>query len=487
MKTIVIKDYTVSYAGEGEAAVPVFEDINIEIESGETVLITGSSGCGKTTLLRSINGLIPGFIDAQTSGSICVGDRLIEETEPREIASIVGMVFQDPRAEFFAHDVISELAFPCENFNIPSEEIAARIERVAEELSIGNLLGRRLSKLSSGEKQKVAIAAAMMLNPSVLLFDEPSANLDHEGLQSLAETIGKLKATGHTIIIADHRLQYLIDVLDRCVVLEGGQVTEVVAAPDLRQLPSDWFSERGLRQVKLDADRTALLPVGESALTEDGPRLVNLKYTYPRAETLWSIRDLQFPRKGIIGLTGANGCGKTTLLKVIMGLLRPERGGVYLRNRPWRTKQRRRDCAYVMQDVDYQLAGETVWDEMFIGLDQNSESEARARNLLSRVNLSQFRDRHPLTLSGGQKQRLGIALACMKQAAIICLDEPTSGLDARNMNRVADLLRELAEDGSLIILIIHDQEFATLTLDAEIAISDRSVSLHLIPSPQPSH
>ncbi len=484
MSTIRIENYTASYLTDADEGHPVLVDINLEIRSGETVLITGGSGCGKTTLLRSINGLIPGFIEAKTSGSIRVGNRLIEEMEARDIASVVGMVFQDPRAEFFTHDVISELAFPCENFNTPSDEIAARVEAVADELSIRSLLGRRWGQLSSGEKQKVTIAAAMMLRPSVLLFDEPSANLDQDGLHSLADAIRKLKDSGHTVVIADHRLNYLAEVIDRCIVLKDGHLIEDVPLAELSTLPAKWFSDRGLRQIA--ADQECSSPKRTHLMADGGPRLTELTYAYPRHQTLWSVRDVQFPRQGVIGLTGSNGCGKTTLLKVIMGVLRAKSGDIRLSGRPWRTRQRRRDCAYVMQDVDYQLSGETVWDEMFVGVKTDRETEQRALELLERMELLGLRDRHPLTLSGGQKQRLAIALACIKQSAVICLDEPTSGLDANNMLRVAGLLNQLAEDGALIILITHDREFARITLDAEVAIANRFAAFRPIHSPQMS-
>ncbi|MDO5093879.1 MAG: ABC transporter ATP-binding protein [Propionibacteriaceae bacterium] len=466
---IELTNVTVTYFGE---ETPVLNDINLTIPEGQTVLVTGDSGCGKTTLLRCLNGLVPGFFDAHVTGSITLDGDPVATLPTRDVASRVGMVFQDPRSEFFTFDVTSELAFCCENFGLASEAIIRRVNEVAAETETVNLLGRRLLGLSGGEKQKVAIGAATMLSPKVLLFDEPSANIDLDGLEMLRGVMLRLKGQGVTMVVADHRLAYLTGVIDRCLVLKAGRIVADLTRDELDQLPDTWFTDHGLRRLKpRDLRLTATDPVAEPGLT-----IRDIEFAYPGQESLWRIAELALPASGVVGIIGANGAGKTTFMKVLLGLLR-SRGQISWGGQRWPKRQRARDCALVMQDVEYQLVGESVWDEMLIGSPPGAHTEARAADLLARTGLDDLRERHPLTLSGGQKQRLGIALAAMKQARLICLDEPTSGLDAENMRRVSSLLTELGGADSLVLVITHDVEFIESTFDYTIHIDQRQVTL----------
>ena len=470
---IEFAEATVSYFGDDETLLPAaLSSIDLVIPAGQSVLVTGDSGCGKTTLLRCLNGLVPHFFDAHVTGSITLDGVPVAQLPSRDLASRVGTVFQDPRSEFFTFDVASELAFCCENFAMPSEEIVRRVGEIASEVGITDLLGRRIAGLSGGEKQKLAIGSAMALNPRVLLFDEPSANLDLDGLDMLRGVILDLKERGVTTIIADHRLSYLDGVIDRCIVLETGQVTVDITSDRLGQLPDAWFADHGLRRLRRTEFRSA--PPGP--FDQAGPRIRDIQFAHPRCAPLWRIDELTLPASGVIGITGANGVGKTTLMKVLLGLLK-SRGRIGWGERTWTRRQRTRDCALVMQDVEYQLVGESVWDEMLIGSPPGPATEARAIELLARTGLEELRERHPLTLSGGQKQRLGIALACMKQARVICLDEPTSGLDAGNMQRISGLLRDVAGDGTLVLVITHDAEFIKSTFDHTVHIDGHQVVL----------
>ncbi|MDR1513292.1 MAG: MptD family putative ECF transporter S component [Propionibacteriaceae bacterium] len=252
-------------------------------------------------------------------------------------------------------------------------------------------------------------------------------------------------------------------------------------------LPPAWFESLGLRRYRLTGGVPGRVP-GEApgaAPVEtpdpDGPCLLDVGYAHRRRPRLWNAPDLRLPASGIVGITGANGCGKTTLLKLILGVHRRHSGLIRRGGRAWRAGRRSRDCAWVMQDVDYQLLGESVWDELLHSSAPGPETERRAAEALDRIGLAALRARHPMTLSGGQKQRLAIALACMKQAPVICLDEPTSGLDLRGMRQIAALLTDLAGQGALILVITHDQEFAELTFDHAISISDGLVSLNAAP------
>lgn len=441
----------VTYLDDG-ARVSALEDLSLDVPDGRVVLLTGPSGCGKSTVLRCVNGLVPAFHEARLTGGVEVDGRPVAEMTLSGLAAAVGTVFQDPRSEFFTFDVTSELAFPCENLGWEGGSIRRRLGEVAERVGITGLLGRRLARLSSGEKQKVAIAVALMPGPRTLLFDEPSANLDDEGLAMLRDLLARLKAEG------DER------------------------APA-------WFAERGLRRLSPtgpdDRARRSAGPVGRADHADadhadraaPGLRIAGAAVALPGRGPLWRIDDLALPERGVIGVTGANGSGKTTLARLVLGLLRCRGARLEIDGRRRRRRARRRRCAYVMQDVDYQLVAESVLAELLDASAPSAQGRERAEALLERVGLTGLADRHPLTLSGGQKQRLGIALACMKRARVVCLDEPTSGLDAAGMRRVAALLREMADDGALVLVITHDHELADLAFDHVIHLRNGRADL----------
>lgn len=471
---IELQGLTVAYPGDEGPLPPALDGVDLTVPDGQTLLLTGPSGCGKTTALRCINGLVPGFHEARLTGGVLIDGSPVADCPTAELAARVGYVFQDPRSEFFTFDVRSELAFPCENVGVEPVEIARRVERTAAAVGITDLLGRPLAGLSSGEKQKVAIGAALMMRPRILLFDEPSANLDAEGLTMLAGVIDSLRARGVTVVVADHRLNYLDGVVDRCAVMERGRIIADLSAEELAGRPAQWFTEQGLRQLRPPALESHPLTAPPDG---DGLRITSAAFSHPGHEPLWTIDDLRLPARGVVGITGANGCGKTTLVRLVLGLLGCRGARISIGGAAWPRRRRSRECAYVMQDVEYQLLGESVAAELLIGAEPGSDTRSRAEALLDRVGLSAFAEQHPLTLSGGQKQRLGIALACMKTAPVICLDEPTSGLDARAMRVLAQLLRQVADEGALVLVITHDAEFAALTLDHVIRIADRRASM----------
>ena len=266
----------VTYLDDG-ARVSALEDLSLDVPDGRVVLLTGPSGCGKSTVLRCVNGLVPAFHEARLTGGVEVDGRPVAEMTLSGLAAAVGTVFQDPRSEFFTFDVTSELAFPCENLGWEGGSIRRRLGEVAERVGITGLLGRRLARLSSGEKQKVAIAVALMPGPRTLLFDEPSANLDDEGLAMLRDLLARLKAEGVSALVADHRLAYLDGVMDRCAILDGGRLVDDVGAQELRERAPAWFAERGLRRLSPtgpdDRARRSAGPVGRADRQPAGQRI----------------------------------------------------------------------------------------------------------------------------------------------------------------------------------------------------------------------
>lgn len=442
---------------------------SLDVRQGEFVLLTGRSGCGKTTVTRLINGLMPKFYDAQVTGGVFVGGLDAGQASLRELARKVGSVFQDPRSQFFTLHVLSELAFASENLGLPGPVIRARLQKTIENLDLAALREKSLFALSSGEKQKVAIASAYTLEPEIYVLDEPSANLDEQGVAQLLRLLKTLKGEGRTVIIAEHRLAYLRGLADRVVLLADAQAAGDFRAADFFAKPAGWFREQGLRYSDGAAPPAAVCRQrpGQVPLLEAR----QLAFAYTRGRPVWENLSLAAYAGEITGIMGANGAGKSTLLRVLMGLEKQTGGEIRLAGRPAGAGQRRRQSFYVMQDVDYQLFAASVREELLLGCPATPAVQARAGEYLRYFQLEACRDRHPAALSGGQKQRLAVALACMRDAKLLFFDEPTSGLDGAGMEKVSRLLRQLAQAGRCVFVITHDREFAANTCDRLLCLT----------------
>lgn len=220
---IVFENFSFRYEESREFTLT---DINVTVETGEFILLTGRSGCGKTTLIRSLNGLIPHFYPGEMKGDIRMdGDSLLE-MKPSQLAGKVGTVFQDPRSQFFMTDTTRELAFGCENMGYQREETVDRVAKAVTDLELDDYLNRSIFALSGGEKQQVAIGSVYALQPRVYVFDEPSANLDYEATKRLAQIMAKLKQNGYTIFVVEHRFYYLRDLIDRAFLIQDGQMEQ---------------------------------------------------------------------------------------------------------------------------------------------------------------------------------------------------------------------------------------------------------------------
>lgn len=431
-------------------------NINLHVSKGELVVLLGGSGCGKTTITRLINRLVPEFFEGELTGTVLVNGRDISAQSIQSLAGTVGSVFQDPRSQFFATDTTAEIAFSCENIGIPQKELITRIEKAAGDLKISRLLDRSIFELSSGEKQAVAIASVYALSPKILVLDEPSANLDARASIHLMEVLQHLKKQGYTIVISEHRIHYLKDIADRAILIEDGRISRELSTEAFKNLTNEAANSLGLRSMDLQA--TA--PPGVSArFIGNGLRLENISFGYDRKNLVLKDISLDIPKGAVVGIVGNNGVGKSTLLDIICGLKKEHTGEVFINESPASAKARIQKSYLVMQDSDYQLFTESVEKELYLGIRFDSSFRRKGAGLLEHVGLAEVTSRHPASLSGGQKQRLCIAVACMKDAEIICLDEPTSGLDYRNMKRVSVLLQKLSAQGKTVLLTSHDFEF----------------------------
>ena len=461
---LAIRGVSYSYPGGRQ----VLDDVDMDVTPGALTLVCGASGSGKSTVLRLLNGLIPNFHEGELSGRVLIDDEDVSSAPIERSGLRTATVFQNPASQFFTTTVADELAFAPQNYRVEAGEIRRRRAGALEELGIGDLADRDLRTLSGGQVQKVACAQALAQRTPVILLDEPTSNLDPRAIDDVRATIGRLKAAGRTLVVAEHRVYFLRGLVDEVVIMGRGRVVHRMAGEDLWRIGEARRKELGLRA--LERPRLAVRPAGLAAIAggagrrpaaedaddavgngADGLLIENLQVERSGRLVL-DIPRLFFPAGAVTGVVGANGIGKTTLARAVCRLQRARRGArMSLGGRELRSGR----AFLVMQDVHRQLFTESV-------------SQEASAPQLERLDLAALADRHPLSLSGGQKQRLVIATAIDQDARVLILDEPTSGVDHRHLVAIAAELRDLAREGRVIIVISHDVEFLNECADRVI-------------------
>lgn len=441
-------------------------DFSLTVSDGECLLIAGPSGCGKSTLLRLLNGLIPEFYKGEVNGCIKIDGIDIGGCRIEDQAGKIGTVFQNPRSQFFNVDTTSELAFGPENLGISEDEILRRIAETVKNFRMWMLMERSIFELSGGEKQKVACASVDVLAPGIILLDEPSANLDYEATENLRELIFTWKNEGKSILIAEHRISYIWDLVDRVIMLEDGALKKELSKDEMADFSEEDAVRYGLRSLQRVSPTNIVRGNMENAVqVVEYIYLKNFHYSYKKRHELYYIPEMKIQKGKITAIVGANGAGKTTFLESVCGI-RKNDGIMLLDGVSYTYKKRIGKIFMVMQDVNHQLFAESVLDEVMIS--QPEENEEEAKEILAEVGLTSLSDRHPMSLSGGQKQRIALACAIASELPILLLDEPTSGLDYVQMHTVADILNSLKEEGRTIITVTHDSEFIDMCCDEVI-------------------
>ena len=439
------KDVSFTYKNSNNK---VLDRVNFKINKGECILLTGVSGSGKSTLIHLMNGLIPTLYEGKLEGEILFKNKDLKDIESYDISKNIGYVSQDPRGHFFTTNTTSELVFSMENYGIPLNEMKKKYSELVNLLELEKLVDKNIIYISSGERQKIAIGCSLSLEPEIIILDEPSSNLDFHMTKKLKQLIEKLKTKGYTIIIAEHRMYYIQDLIDRVFVINNGKVKEKTIS-DLKinnEVPLRSLDIFNLELENISSKNKELLMEINNITYKN--ILTNITTTIYKGD--------------VIGLIGKNGVGKTTLLRLLSNIMKPDKGKVVGKVIPF----------LVMQDMDYQFFTESVESEMKFGSADNDLE--KINSLLMKLGLIEFKDKIPFELSGGQKQRLLIAISALANVNLLMFDEPTSGLDYVNMTKVSGILKDLSKNSALIVAT-HDIEFLYKTCNRVVYLDDKVI------------
>ena len=491
-----IEDVSFKYAGGDREAL---REVSFELRPGEMVGIMGASGAGKSTLAKCLNRIVPRFEDGEFRGVVRIGGRILDGDRVCDVASMVGMVFQDFEAQLFSTNVTHEVAFAMEQVGLPRAEIAARIRPALADVGLAGFDDRDPTSLSGGEKQRLAIASVLALRPGVVVLDEPTSDLDPEGKTEVFALIRRMRDQGLSLIVIEHEAEELRS-CDRIVLLrEGGIVAHGPPGEVMTRL--DLLEECGVHPPDMNRVIDLLGIEGHAASVDeaetmvrarfprlpamlDGPgaiarnsssgppaaaqpqppllRVEDLNFAYPFGPRVLDDVSIEIAAAEFLAIVGQNGSGKTTLAKQIVGLLAPTGGTITIAGRDRKNlspAETAHEVGYVFQNPDHQIFAATVADEVAFGprnfgLD-SAEIASRAEEVLCAVNLAGDRDRDPFLLSKGERQRLAVASVLALRPRILILDEPTTGLDYREQRRMMALVGDLNRAGIAIVMITH--------------------------------
>ncbi len=432
----------------------ILDNISFRAKSGEAIVITGKSGCGKSSVIKAINGIFPYHQKVDISGDILLNGESIFNKNIQDRSEFLTTVFQNPNSQFYCVNSTDEIAFPLENRNVDKDKILNTMDEHMKMLNTSHLKNKFLFDLSGGQKQLVAITSVSVMNEEVYLLDEPSASLDQESIQHLAYVIGKWKEMGKIIIIAEHRLYYLKDLLNNMIVIENSKINDKPTTPlrslqytDINKLKEKHKYNKYNSFTKQKLDKHMMMS--------------NYKYSYGKNKVI--DLDIAFDDKKITFLIGKNGVGKTTFINCMCGLKKGFKGKTELNNLKF-NKKGYKHCSLVMQDVTHQLFTESVYEELKLATD----NEKMIADILETLKLTEKKEAHPMSLSGGEKQRVAVANAWASGKEIIIFDEPTSGLCYESMMALKSIVENLKKAGKKIIIVTHDYEFINCFDNEEI-------------------
>jgi energy-coupling factor transport system ATP-binding protein len=486
---VAARGLTFTYSG---AQAPALRDLTLTVRSGAFSAIAGASGAGKSTLCLTMNGLVPKFVRGDLVGELRVLGVRIEDVPVHEMASSVGMVLQDFEVQLFSTSAELEVAFGLENLGVPRDQMISRVGVALKEVGLAGFEKRDPSTLSGGEKQRLALAAVLAMDPQLLVLDEPTSDLDPQGVRDVMGLAISLTKRGRTVLVAEHETDELLDADSVLVLGEGrrslaGTPEEVFAHPervevagvrppqlarlreflDLEELPGSVVDAHdALRDAgySVDPARNEALPMYEPAPPDAGAavRLCGLSHIYGGG--IEAIKDISLDIKEgeFVAILGANGSGKTTMVKHLNGLLLPSSGAVEVRGLDTRRAALSAisgHVGYVFQNPDHQIFSETVLEELAFGPRNaglgKEEIAERSQRALAAVHMEDKAEADPFALTKGERQRVALASVLVMEPGVIVMDEPTTGLDYTQQKQVMALLSELNRTGHTIIIVTH--------------------------------
>ncbi|ALX49092.1 ABC transporter ATP-binding protein [Lentibacillus amyloliquefaciens] len=471
----------------------LFDRLDFKLNQNEVTLLMGASGSGKSSLALCLNGLYPEAVEGTSSGDIFFLGRHIQEYETGELTQEIGIVFQDPESQFCMITVEDELAFTLENRKIPASDIRSRIESALRAVGMEGFNQHNIHELSGGQKQKIALAAVLLLEPGLLILDEPTANLDPISSLDFVKLVEEIQEEQKmSVLIIEHQAEEWLRLIERVLVL--GRDGKLLAD----DTPDRLFSE----QKQLLEQEGVFLP-GEYSSTPAFREKWN--WGMQSRENVLSVRDLSFSHgkqsvlKNVnmdvhggefIAVAGENGAGKSTLLQLLAGLLEPEKGDISMFDHPlgkWQENDLRKRMGFVFQNPEHQFITDTVYEELTFGMKLNGYAEEEMKNiaggLMEQFHLKECRNSNPFALSGGQKRRLSVATVLDETPDILLFDEPTFGQDAATTAELMDYVMGLKAKGMAIIFVTHDMnivdaaDHAVILKQGEVAFSGPPNSL----------
>jgi energy-coupling factor transporter ATP-binding protein EcfA2 len=511
MAFIKVKDLSYYYP---DTSKPALDKVDLEVPAGQFVLIVGASGSGKSSLVRAIAGVIPDFYGGVYGGNVYLNNQDIRNMSRRAVTKTAGLLFQDPESQLVMSNVEQEIVFGMENLGLPNSLMKRRLMEVADALGLSDHLQRFIPELSGGQKQKVALASILAMQPEILLLDEPTSQLDPVAAEEILSIIKRLnEENGITVIMAEQRLERCFHLADRVLVMDKGQIVYDHHAPEAitywalnnncafipplaRLFASVKYPEipttvkQGRRILRsfssISESNLKSLPSAGNKLVEikedqDQPVLEvkNLWFTFANGQEALKNVDLKLKPGEFTVIMGANGAGKTTLIKHISGLLKPGRGTVKVLGRDTRklsAEELAPRVGYLAQDPNDYLFLPTVREELAFTLKNlHLPDNGIIQEMLSRLKLDCYQDVNPRDLSTGERQRVALASILVTRPQILLLDEPTRGLDYQLKKELGDMLLELQAQGTTIVVITHDVEFAAEYASAILLMSQGSI------------
>ncbi|PYZ92447.1 ABC transporter ATP-binding protein [Salipaludibacillus keqinensis] len=461
---IRVENLSFDYDKKGPSLI---HNISFSLNEGEVTLLMGASGSGKSTVSLCLNGLYPEAVEGYSEGNIYFRGQEISQFEKGELNQQIGIVFQDPESQFCMVTVENELAFTMENIQTPREEMASKMDDVLEAVGLTDLKERPIHELSGGQKQKVALASVLLLEPELLILDEPTANLDPVSSLEFVELVNQLqKDRGMAVFIIEHQLDDWISFTDRVLALSREGELFADGSPDhVFQKYEKRLVSEGVHLPK-DIQSSSLHPATRTTddLGGETVSIQNLDFKRKK-KTILSEVNFSLYQKEFVAIVGENGAGKSTLLQVMAGILTPNKGNITFLNQPlkqWGEQSLRQKMGFVFQNPEHQFITDTVYDELAFGMKLNGTPEQEMKEkideLLRHFQLQNHLWSNPFSLSGGQKRRLSVATMLDETPELLLFDEPTFGQDAKTTEELMSMVLELKNKGTTIVFVTHDMD-----------------------------